>query len=169
MSATSLRHAAYHEAGHAVARIVLGGEPSDTWITVEGGGYSAGTGRAWTGRNPIDALPILTLAGPCAEARKRRIGIVVVLLTFGADDYQDARIMAASPVWRDCGFDAGRRIERWTWEARELLTAHWPAVERVAQALQQTMRVPALDLRRVVGPTNYPGRPIPPPRLRHAV
>src|SRR5690348_13013084 len=88
------KQVAYHEAGHAVARIHVGAEP--TAIEIEGTeGLCEGTGKPWVsahhGQYSVWNHLIVLLAGVDAEARVSKRCRVDLFLGAGAYDYQVAR------------------------------------------------------------------------------
>jgi hypothetical protein len=125
----ALRAAAFHEAGHAVIGIARFNVAMGIDIANDGSGLSHSSGKRL---RPWEEIKV-TLAGPLAEARCRKVSILDVYRNFGWDDYQLARTKsewwaAAVSVARESVFrEAEENARRW-------LKVYWPAVERVAQA-----------------------------------
>jgi hypothetical protein len=123
---------AIHEAGHAVAAIRTGlvfenvsAVPDDD-AEIDGALY-------WTQLHddlgltmPPESLALVLLAGPCAEARARRLRFDRILAGEGAMDDRDA---IATLGLSDEQFIAASR------EALAFIERDWPAIERVASEL----------------------------------
>lgn len=141
-----LRSAAFHEAGHAVARIHVGFSATLTEVYADGSGMShAQDGGICNGGSqyPVWNMLVVLLAGPWAEARYRKKGSLWVLSTTGKVDWRDAvRLMD----WlTEHGFAADRNeaFERAEAETREMLKSRWNAIGRVAAALLQHRKLTA--------------------------
>jgi ATP-dependent Zn protease len=137
--------AAYHEAGHAVVITALGGHVASATIVPEVGpggrvllGHVAHTGGAGLPASEGDVFYRIERLVAMAMA-----GAIAVAIAEGArhadwwkgaqDDWADAERIA---TWRAPDDHERALYLRWC-EARtwNLLTEHWPAVERVAEAL----------------------------------
>jgi hypothetical protein len=146
--------AAFHEAGHAVARLHVGAAPTDTWIAQDGRGMSEGTGALWTsassGHHAAWDLLLVLLAGPRAEAMHSRRSRALVMRSSGAQDFAEARPIVIDLVERGYAEDeraAWRRADR---DTGDFLRDRWTAVTALAAALAWAGRVPADDLVRLV-------------------
>jgi hypothetical protein len=123
------RWTAFHEAGHAVVRLVRTGTATAIDIGVNGHGYSHGTGKE---TRLVDRIEI-ALAGPLAEARVRKVSAAVTYTAGGAADF--GRAKSAARKWGEAmGGDERAIFAEAEQHARDLLRAYWPAVERVAAA-----------------------------------
>ncbi|WP_342129938.1 hypothetical protein [Hydrogenophaga sp. OTU3427] len=133
-----LRHAAFHEAGHAVARLHVGAPSTPVEIDVSGAGLSHGTGESWKCRSDgqyaqWDLLTVL-LAGPVAEARVRRRSLTAILFTSGQGDFLQINDVLAGLI--ENGFASEKSgWERVESEVREIVRSEWAAIEAVALAL----------------------------------
>lgn len=123
---------AIHEAAHAVAAIRTGlpfehvsAEPDDAEET-DGALYWIELHDQLGLTMPPEALAIVLLAGPCAEARARRLRFDRVLAGEGALDDRDS---LSSLGLTDAQFLAASR------DTLALIEHDWPAIERVANAL----------------------------------
>ena len=165
--------AAYHEAGHAVARLWVGGEPMPVEVRRDGTGLSHGSGQVWRtageGQYALWDRVLLCLAGPWAEARAVKRSGFATLMTYGADDWREAQRYIGQIVQgrgASSERDAWVRAER---ETRQFVGEAWPDIERVAEALRREGRLDAEGVRRLATVTsstggNYPesgegGRP----------
>ena len=130
MKASAVRRwTAFHEAGHAVVRLVRTGAATAIDIGVNGHGYSHGTGKE---TRLVDRIEI-ALAGPLAEARARKVSAAATYMVGGAVDFDRAK--TAARKWGETmGGDEGAIFAEAEQHTRELLRAYWPAVERVAAA-----------------------------------
>lgn len=148
--------AAYHEAGHAVARLEVGAVPTDTWIAEDGRGMSLGTGASWvsasSGARAAWDLLLVLLAGPRAESMYRRCSRALVMQSSGAQDFAEAKPIVARLVARGWAEDERAAWRRVDLETGEFLRHRWPAVSALAAALAWAGRVPARDLVRLVRP-----------------
>jgi len=125
------RAAAFHEAGHAVVRIVRLGTATGIDIHDDGSGYSHGSGDTCRATDDIE----ITLAGPLAEARARKVSLLAVTLTGGSDDWDVAE--ADAKRLADAGWpkDYGSILSEAEKNARRWLRMYWDSVERVAAAV----------------------------------
>ena len=149
------KHVAYHEAGHAVARVYVGAQPTAVETRADGGGTSYGTSQQWEssrkGQYAAWDLVLYSLAGPRAEARISRTAYVVIVLTSGREDYESAK-----PVIRwliQHGFADGEKAawHRAEEEVRQFMRTHWPHICRVADALMSRGRLEGPEVVQIVG------------------
>ena len=129
------RWTAYHEAGHAVLRIVRAGHATQIDIGADGRGYSHGSGEEIRETDSIE----VALAGPLAEARHRKVSLFYVLCTAGQEDWELASSIAAKFAARfaalpNLKMNKASVLEEAEANARRYLRMHWPSVERLAQA-----------------------------------
>jgi hypothetical protein len=127
------RITAIHEAAHAVAAIRCG-LVFDNVTAVPDDELGLDGALNWTELTddlglemPPEALAIVTLAGPCAEARLRRLRPDRVFSGIGALDDRES---VASLGLNDEQFLAASR------DALDLVERDWPAIERVARELE---------------------------------
>jgi hypothetical protein len=116
------RHTAFHQGGHAVIRFVLLNEATGICVYADGGGFAYGTEREINARDDID----ITLAGPIAEARVRKINLIAVLLSSGNEDWEHAQ---------HCEERCGYNLDVAAGVVRALVRKHWQAIERVADGV----------------------------------
>jgi hypothetical protein len=129
------RWAAFHEAGHAVMRIVRQGEPTGIYIGDDGSGYShGGTGIM----QRIDDNIEIALAGPLAEARARKISAVAVFLSAGSKQDMEKAAKLANLLATSIGSDQRDILREAEAKTRRLLRYYWSAVERLAQAVLES-------------------------------
>jgi hypothetical protein len=116
--------AAYHEAGHAVARIACGSPVRRVFIAEDGSGGTAYLSQRSRPRPPVDA--ICCLAGPIAEAQRRGLPHWEVL-----EDTTDLRMARAAlaPDASRTGLDTAASM------AADLVWRYADAIEAVARAL----------------------------------
>ena len=127
------RWAAFHEAGHAVMRIVRHGAATAIDVSDDGSGNSHGTGASIRVTDKIE----IALAGPLAEARTRKISAAAIFMTGGRQDLEDASELAA--CWAvTVGSDQGAVLREAEATARRFLRYYWTAVERLAGAVLES-------------------------------
>ena len=135
------RWAAFHESGHAVMRIVRHGAATAIDVSDDGSGCSSGTGASIHVTDKIE----ITLAGPLAEARARKISAAAIFMTGGRQDLEHASGLAAS--WAIAiGSDQGAVLRQAEATARRFLRYYWSAVERLAGAVLETGSLTDLEV-----------------------
>jgi hypothetical protein len=129
----SSRITAIHEAAHAVAAIRCG-LVFENVTAVPDDGLELDGALNWTGLHdevglemPIEALAMVTLAGPCAEARLRRLRPDRVFAGVAALDDREsvAQLGLSEQQFMTASHDALDLVER-----------DWPVIERIAAALE---------------------------------
>ena len=132
--------AAYHEAGHAVARVYVGALATDTRVFHDGSGYSDGTLESWQSTNPgIGALwdlVLVSMAGVHAEARATKRCLDTLQCSHGLKDYAVATCLV---MWLARRY--GKRPAKSIWsqankERRVFLRNCWPTIDAVAIRLR---------------------------------
>jgi len=144
MTNTLLRAAAYHEAGHAVVAHTLGYGTPYVEIAADGSGYRAGSG-APGGRDVVEHMVLITMAGPIAEARALRISRLVAWGWSASGDLPEAEGLITGLG----GLDPWWNI--YESQTAALVREHWPAVDRVARALLARRRLDAAALAELLG------------------
>lgn len=134
------RWAAFHEAGHAMARFAVGATITHTVIHADGTGLSHGTGQKWAHAHgqylAWDRLVVL-LAGAFAEARVRRCSPALVYVQGGKGDFVEAKTAIAWLVehrYSESSEQAWRRAEE---ETRQMVRQHWSVITAVANTLME--------------------------------
>lgn len=124
---------AIHEAGHAVAAIRAGlvfetvSAVPDEAREIDGALYWHTLHEHVEVAMPPGLLAVVLLAGPCAEARLRKLRFDRV---FSGEGAIDDRTALAGLGLGDAEFVAASR------DAMELIDKDWPVIERVADELQ---------------------------------
>jgi hypothetical protein len=155
---------AYHEAGHAVIARMLGvGVPYIALFSTDDSNSAAAPSQSafWAARDSDVSARIagseidgkIALAGPCAQHRYEPVkNIRRLTATDWAGDFENARSYACRVVLLKEGIDSGgdsigvslnerqldelnRSVDQWWEGATALVEKHWPAIERVAEAL----------------------------------
>jgi hypothetical protein len=129
----SLRITAYHEAGHALAALVLGQTFTRVSIYNEPQPHRPGLLRRGElvpapgkHRYPAVEVAITVLAGPIAQAKYSHRPLSYVLCTGGVDDMRRAdRLMSRAGAYP-------LTVKKW---ARKIVTMGWPKIEAIAEAL----------------------------------
>jgi len=126
------RITAIHEAGHAIAAI-RAGLVFDTVSAVPDESHELDGALYWTELQesgeivaPPELLAVVLLAGPCAEARERRLRFDRIFSGVGATD--DRESMATLGLSEDQFVAAVH-------ETAELVERDWKLIERVAEQL----------------------------------
>jgi hypothetical protein len=126
------KYAAYHEAGHAVAAVLLGLpfdyvviEPKGRAVPVDGSDEKS-SGAVVRTLWSIDrrAEILMLLSGPMAQSIYTKRGLAGTMLEGGVSDYDKARKVAA-----------GDDLTPFEKEARQLMHTNWRAVTCVASTL----------------------------------
>jgi hypothetical protein len=136
---------AFHEAGHAVASVVLGqplGRAALGLVTLD----LRESARAWRASAQGQRVgALIALAGPCAEQR-----------LCGYTPEQSARLWAT--YWKIDFRNALRHLDAIGGsgadalsEAAELVREHWDAIERVADALAERGELTGAEVEALVG------------------
>jgi hypothetical protein len=135
--------AAYHEAGHAIARVYVGALATDSRVFHDGSGYSDGSLEWWQSTNPgIGAmwdLVLVSMAGLHAEARATKRSFDTLQYSHGLKD-----TMQSPRVWL-CGWLAGTGNGRKkpfgrkrTRSAESFLRNCWPTIDIMAIRLRKS-------------------------------
>src|SRR5687767_4636989 len=142
----SRRTVAYHEAGHAVARVAVGEPATLTELRPNGGGAShnlPGDMEAWH-------VIFIALAGPAAQMHAEVLAsglspadvIAGDVPPGGHADYEKA-VAAARTVGNET--DAAHIFAEIHGFVREFVSEYWPQIEKVARALMEVGRVEKFD------------------------
>jgi hypothetical protein len=129
---------AYHEAGHAVAALVVCMEVNYVEARPDGSGVT-GFGDAFCDDQRLwhRRLLIVTLAGPYAQARVSRIsyGTAMLKADITGDEYkaQESADWLASHGFAGDDTAARRSAAVYT---KFIVRSRWPAITRVAEALR---------------------------------
>lgn len=143
--------AAYHEAAHAVGRVVMGFPATAITLGRSGGGITHGSGGIQAlGQHGAWALLVCLFAGAYAEARVSRRSRAAVLWASGRSDLE-----AAVPVirWLINGRHTKSRrhaLLRVDVQTRVFVSLSWPAIDRVARQLRKAGRLKAHQVRSMV-------------------
>lgn len=145
-----VERAAFHEAGHAVARIYVGAEPTDTEIDITGAGISHGTETLWTtpgqGQYALWDLLIVLLAGSFAEARFSNEDPLNVLPRSGKRDLREANRLLKQLAGNRFAVSIQAGRSRAHEETNIFLSYSWPDIEKVAAVLLKRGQISAKRL-----------------------
>jgi hypothetical protein len=142
--------AAYHEAGHAVARVYVGALATDSRVFHDGSGYSDGALESWQSTNPgigtIWDLVLVSMAGVHAEARATKRCLDTLQYSHGLKDYAVATCLV---MWLARRY--GKRSVKAIWtqankERRVFLRNCWPTIHTMAIRLRKSGFVPRREL-----------------------
>ena len=134
--------AAYHEAGHAIARVYVGALATDSKVFHDGSGYSDGTLESWQSTNPgigaIWDLVLVSMAGLHAEARATKRSMETLQYSHGLKDYAVATCLV---MWLARRY--GKRTGKTIWaqankERRVFLRNCWPTIDTMAIRLRKS-------------------------------
>jgi hypothetical protein len=123
------RRAAYHEAGHAVARVVLGLGATRVEVERDGSGTTHGTHAIYRDHGALIARIQMALAGPVAEARYAHRALSEILAGPGSGDLASAEDMLDA-----LGLNA-QHLEPFFRMTRTLVLRWWDSISAVAQTL----------------------------------
>ena len=128
MSLHHAKHAAVHEAGHAVVRLVRTGIATALDVSADGSGYSHGSGDRIRTSDAIE----IAMAGYLAEARARKCAAARIVISGHAqDDWRRVESLSvALAAALGTTFDAVVREAEIC--ARRILRENWDAVERLS-------------------------------------
>ncbi len=140
------RAAAFHEAGHAVARLHIGAPA--TAVQIVPYGYTRGS-RRWPGRGQMRMWKwlLVLFAGSYAQAFETRRSLARTIRTSGKRDLEAA---APAVVWlvrkgyARTRMAALRRVHA---DTMVFLVLRWDAIDRVAAALLKDGKLTARQLR----------------------
>lgn len=151
------RAAAFHEAAHAVASIIVGKPPADTQIFANGSGVHWGDWHTWRTAAPsVEAalweMILVFMAGPHVEARASKRSLRRVRMSNGVKDFVCADQLIEMMVER--GYVASKKAgwRKADKHRRRFLLVCWPKIERVAMRLQARGIVRAGELKRICAP-----------------
>ena len=144
---------AYHEAGHAVARVYLGARVTDTKVFKDGTGFSDGAVAEWRSANAGAGqswdLLLMLMAGVHAEARATKRSLKVLRLSKGLQDFAIATVLVDMMARHSKKLSA-KAIWRQADRERAYFLRHcWHTIERVGAQLMRTGFVSAADLKRM--------------------
>ena len=144
------RITAIHEAGHAIAAI-RAGLVFDTVSAVPDESHELDGALYWTELQesgeivaPPELLAVVLLAGPCAEARERRLRFDRIFSGVGATD--DRESMATLGLSEDQFVAAVH-------ETAELVERDWKLIERVAEQLIAGSRLTFAEVEDIIDAT----------------
>ncbi len=136
-TAAELLHIAYHEAAHGVVSLVCDGRP--TRVTIERTASTEGR-CVWDPTRVMAEAEIAIYASGAYATRKRQGGTLM--------DTDDVTPSDAQAIRRIAGRDARLELAG-ICLALELVDSHWPAIQRVADALMQQTTLNAADIQRL--------------------
>jgi hypothetical protein len=144
--------AAFHEAGHAVARLHIGAPATAVAINRSGGGYTRGTPNRWPGRGQrrMWTWLLVLFAGSYAQALAEKRSLHRTLITSGKLDLQQAKPAIDWLVDRGHARRSVDVLTRIHFSTCAFLTVRWDAIERVAIALMAQGRLTARQVRALV-------------------
>jgi hypothetical protein len=140
---------AYHEAGHAVARLHVGAIATTVEIHPRGGGYTHGTPNRWPGRGQhrMWTWLLVLFAGSYAQAFVSGRSLERVLITSGRLDLKEAKPAIDWLVTRGYAGSSLDVLGRTHLATCAFLALRWEAIERVAVALLRSHRLTARQVR----------------------
>lgn len=152
-SAAARRATAYHEAGHAVARLHVGAIAAAVEAPSSGGGYTHGTPNRWPGRGQrrMWTWLLVLFAGSYAQAFASRRALDRVLITSGRLDLKEARPAIDWLVARGHAESSLEVLARVHLATCLFLALRWGAIERVARELRRSGRLTGRQVRALAG------------------
>lgn len=117
------RYVAFHEAGHAVLA---------DWYAVDFTATIDDVPHIALGSTYVEVACQVMFAGPLAQAKYQKQGLVHILITDGARDMQ--YIETQSKMWNDVGLKDLKRTQ-WKKGAQSVITKRWDLVVAVAERL----------------------------------
>lgn len=131
--------AAYHEAAHAVGRVIMGFPATAITLGRSGGGITHGSG----GIQALDQhgawrLLVCLFAGAYAEARVSRRSRAAVLWASGRSDLEEAASVIRWLVGSRHSKSRRAALVLVDLQTRVFLRLAWPAIDRVARRVRRT-------------------------------
>lgn len=145
------RTAAYHEAGHAVARIFVGASATTVEIGAAGGGFTHGILNRWPGRGADQMWTwlLVLFAGSYAEALASGRTVDNVLVDSGRLDLKEAAPAIRWLVKHGHTKDRMDTLIKLNFITSCFLALRWGAIERVASELMRSGRLSGRQLKRL--------------------